>query len=100
MTDDPSKYRISAEVELWKLRDPIARLRALLHRNYGVGADYFADCEAQAADLGADLRSRCLALPDPAPVDMFDHVYADPHPVMDAERAQLADYLASFEGAS
>ncbi len=98
-SDDPSKYRVSAEVELWKLRDPIARLQALLHRDYGVGADFFATCEAEAKDLGADLRARCLALPDPVPVDMFAHVYAAPHPVMDAEREQLASYLASFEGA-
>ena len=29
-SDDPTKYRVSAEVEVWKLRDPIERLKAYL----------------------------------------------------------------------
>ncbi len=98
-SDDPSKYRVSAEVEEWKLRDPIARLRTLLTRTYGVSADFFDACEAEADGVGTDLRERCLTLPDPAPATMFDHVYATAHPVMDAERAALTAYLDSFEGA-
>jgi pyruvate dehydrogenase E1 component alpha subunit len=30
---------------------------------------------------------------------MWDHVYAEEHPVMDAERAAFLEYHASFEGA-
>jgi pyruvate dehydrogenase E1 component alpha subunit len=29
---------------------------------------------------------------------MFDHVYADPHPLVEAERAEFAAYHASFAG--
>src|SRR3954463_12602651 len=32
-SDDPTRYRIAAEVEEWKLKDPIARVKALLSRN-------------------------------------------------------------------
>ncbi|MEI2776373.1 MAG: pyruvate dehydrogenase (acetyl-transferring) E1 component subunit alpha [Tetrasphaera sp.] len=98
-SDDPTKYRVLAEVEVWKHRDPIARLRSLLQREYGVDADFFAACDAEAANFSADLRERCLALPDPTPGSMFDHVYAADHPVMAAERAALLAYLDSFEGA-
>ncbi|GAA1751338.1 MAG TPA: pyruvate dehydrogenase (acetyl-transferring) E1 component subunit alpha [Tetrasphaera sp.] len=98
-SDDPTKYRVSAEVEVWKLRDPIARLRTLLARSYGVGQVFFDACDAEADTVGADLRERCLALPDPSPLSMFDHVYVDDHPVMTAERERLEDYLGSFEGA-
>ena len=98
-SDDPTKYRVSAEVEVWKLRDPIARLRTLLARSYGVGQDFFDACDAEADAVGADLRERCLALPDPSPLSMFDHVYVDDHPVMTAERERLEVYLGSFEGA-
>ena len=55
--------------------------------------------DAEAEEVGVDLRTRLLALPDPEPESMFEHVYAAPHPVMDRERAALSDYLASFEGA-
>ena len=29
---------------------------------------------------------------------MFDHVYAEAHPLVEAERAEFAAYVASFEG--
>jgi pyruvate dehydrogenase E1 component alpha subunit len=32
--------------------------------------------------------------------DMFDHVYTDDHPLMIAQKKWLADYEASFGGAS
>ena len=44
-----------------------------------------------------ELRAACLALPDPPPLALFDHVYADPNAILDAERAQFAAYLAGFE---
>ena len=37
-----------------------------------------------------------LALPDPGPLALFDHVYADGSVILDAERAQYAAYLAGF----
>ncbi|GMA87182.1 hypothetical protein GCM10025868_24320 [Angustibacter aerolatus] len=43
------------------------------------------------------MREGCLALPDPEPLSMFDHVYVDDHPLVTEERAQFAAYLASFE---
>ena len=99
-SDDPTKYRMSAEVEVWKLRDPIERLKAwLAHEGKADGA-FFAEIAAQADDLGADVRARCLALPDPAGTDMFDHVYGERHPVMESERAEFAAYQAGFEGAN
>ncbi|HOF38282.1 MAG: pyruvate dehydrogenase (acetyl-transferring) E1 component subunit alpha [Actinomycetales bacterium] len=99
-SDDPTKYRMSAEVEVWKLRDPIERLKAwLAHEGKADGA-FFAQVAAEADELGADVRARCLALPDPAGTDMFDHVYGERHPVMERERAEFAAYQAGFEGAN
>jgi pyruvate dehydrogenase E1 component alpha subunit len=31
---------------------------------------------------------------------MFDHVYAEPHPLVERERAQFEQYRASFEEVS
>ena len=36
------------------------------------------------------------AMPDPAPLSMFEHVYAGPQPIVDAERDAYAAYLDSF----
>jgi 2-oxoisovalerate dehydrogenase E1 component alpha subunit len=39
-----------------------------------------------------------LDLPNPEPTFVFDHAYAEPHPLVDEERAAMTSYLASFEG--
>jgi 2-oxoisovalerate dehydrogenase E1 component alpha subunit len=36
-------------------------------------------------------------MPDPPTMAIFEHVYADGHSLVDEERAQFAEYLASFE---
>ena len=39
-------------------------------------------------------------MPDPAPVTMFDNVYPNGSPEVDAQRAQFERYQASFEGSA
>ena len=45
----------------------------------------------------AELRRGCLAMDDPEPAVLFDHVYAEPHPLLDEERAAYAAYLDGFD---
>ena len=97
-SDDPTKYRVSAEVEVWKHRDPIQRLRRYLERQGHATSEFFEAIDAEADELGASVRSRTLALPDPPGTEMFDFVYAAEHPVMSREREEFAAYQASFEG--
>ena len=40
-TDDPTRYRLSGDVESWKLKDPIARVEAYLKRNGLADAAFF-----------------------------------------------------------
>jgi 2-oxoisovalerate dehydrogenase E1 component alpha subunit len=98
-TDDPTRYRLASELEMWKLRDPIERVRAYLVRTGQAGPEFFADVDAEAAKVGADLREACRTMPDPPPLAIFDHVYAEPTPILRAEREQYAAYLDTFEGA-
>ena len=49
--------------------------------------------------MGARIREQCLAMPDPPPESMFEHVYVEPHPLLEAERREFVAYQASFEGA-
>jgi 2-oxoisovalerate dehydrogenase E1 component alpha subunit len=99
-TDDPTRYRLSDDVERWKLRDPIARVEAYLKRNGLADDDFFTDLEAEAEALGVRVREGCRAMPDPSPLAMFDHVYAETTPEVEAQRVEYAGYLASFDEVS
>jgi pyruvate dehydrogenase E1 component alpha subunit len=95
-SDDPSRYRIAAEVEAWQAKDPILRLRRYLERQ-GVADDaFFGEVADDAARQAVALRERVLALPDPQPLDMFENVYAEPSPVLTEQRDGFARYLATF----
>lgn len=98
-TDDPTRYRLSDDVEHWKLKDPIARLEVYLKRNGLADDDWFADLAAEADALGHTLREGCKALPDPQALAMFDHVYAEEPPELTRQREAYAEYLAGFETA-
>jgi len=95
-TDDPTRYRLSAELESWKLKDPIERVKQYLIRSGMAKEDFFAGVAAEADELGRSIRKACLEMPDPEPLSMFDNIYAEPSALLEAERAQLAAYLSSF----
>ena len=97
-SDDPTKYRVSAEVEVWKLRDPIARLKAYLTSSGRADKAFFEAIELEADALAVTVREGCLSMPDPEPMSMFDNIYVEEHPLVEAERAGFAAYTASFEG--
>jgi len=97
-SDDPSRYRIASEVESWQAKDPILRMRRFLDKQGIAGEDYFAEVDAEAAREAVHLRERVLSMPDPDPLSIFDHVYPHGSPLVDRERAQYAEYLASFAG--
>src|SRR5262249_29868789 len=99
-SDDPTRYRLSDELESWKLKDPIERMKAYLSRNGMADQAFFDALEAESDDLAAHVRQGCLSMPDPTPLSIFDHVYADAHSLMDEEREQFAAYLATFEESS
>jgi 2-oxoisovalerate dehydrogenase E1 component alpha subunit len=99
-SDDPTKYRTSDEEASWARRDPIARMAAYL-RGRGASDAFFAGVEDEGSAFAEDARVRTTALGG-IPTDlMFDHVYSEQHPLIDAQRAWLGEYEASFEeGAS
>lgn len=94
-SDDPTKYRTSAEEESWAQRDPIARLRAYLEGR-GASSAFFDGVDADAAAYADDVRVRTNELGEVAASEMFDHVYSDPHPLVDEQRRWVAEYEASF----
>ncbi|WP_198532715.1 pyruvate dehydrogenase (acetyl-transferring) E1 component subunit alpha [Carbonactinospora thermoautotrophica] len=94
-SDDPSRYRLQSELEAWKLKDPIERYKRFLIKNSLADSDFFAEVDAESERLARHMRDGCRALPDPEPLSLFDHVYAEGHPLVDEERAQFAAYLSA-----
>jgi 2-oxoisovalerate dehydrogenase E1 component alpha subunit len=99
-TDDPTRYRLQAELESWKLKDPIERVKSYLVKNQMADPAFFDSIDAEAKAVGSDLRKRCLELPDPEATAIWENVYATEHRLLADERARFESYLASFEEVS
>jgi pyruvate dehydrogenase E1 component alpha subunit len=97
-TDDPTRYRLAAEFEAWKLKDPLERVRAYLVRTGAADAAFFAAVDQEANELGARVRQACLTMPDPQPMAIFENVYAEETSQLAYERERFAAYLDSFAG--
>ncbi|MDT0267033.1 pyruvate dehydrogenase (acetyl-transferring) E1 component subunit alpha [Streptomyces sp. DSM 44915] len=95
-SDDPTRYRRQEELESWEAKDPILRLRRHLDLEGAADAAFHAELEAESDVLAKRVREAIRTMPDPDPMAMFDHVYADGHTLVDEERAEFAGYLASF----
>ncbi len=94
--DDPTRYRDALELEEWAAKDPLDRVAAHLDT---LGADLAALKERakQATDdMAAGLREAITTMPDPGVEDLFDHVYSHPHPWLEEQRENYANYLAGF----
>jgi len=96
-SDDPTRYRLTAELESWKLKDPIERVKAYLVRTGKADQAFFDSLDAEADELATHVRTGCLEMTDPEPLSIFDHVYADRHPLVEEEREQFRAYLETFE---
>ena len=90
-SDDPTRYRIDAEVEVWKHRDPIERVKSLLVREYNTKSAVFAEVADEAEVLALALRDDVLAMGRPDPISMFEHAYAAPHPLIEEGRREMVE---------
>ncbi len=95
-SDDPTKYRRDEEREAWEAKDPILRLRAYLEKEKLADEKFLASIDEESDAMAKRVREAVRAMPDPDPMAMFEHTYADGHALVDEEREQFAQYLASF----
>nr|WP_231895967.1 thiamine pyrophosphate-dependent enzyme [Gordonia sp. LAM0048] len=86
-SDDPTRYRTDDDLAGWQAKDPITRLERLL-RNAGVSERYFTNLEACADDFAVEVRAQCKSVRGEDLATVFEHTYAEPHPVMQSEMAQ------------
>ncbi|HET9899568.1 MAG TPA: pyruvate dehydrogenase (acetyl-transferring) E1 component subunit alpha [Actinomycetes bacterium] len=96
-SDDPTRYRLSSELEAWKLKDPIERVKVYLSRNGHADHTFFDEIDREADELAAHVRQGCLDLPEPDPTRIFDYVHAEKTPELAEQQRGFAAYRASFE---
>lgn len=97
-SDDPTKYRDSADDEFWRSRDPIQRLKIYLRSKNVLTAAVESELDKEAASLTDRMREGVRELPDPKPLSMFDHVYAGPDARIEEQRRELEGILAQGQG--
>ncbi len=98
-SDDPTKYRLAAELEEWQAKDPIERVRRYLLSRDALDKAFLDALDEEAEELAVALRQGCGALPEPALAEMWGHTFADvPHELL-GQRAEYQAYQASFEEA-
>jgi len=90
--DDPSRYREEKDVERWRERDPIDRFQKYLTEK-----DLLSDAEidnlekkiaSEIDEAWDEAAGRMEDLGDP--IDMFDHVYAEPPQYLREQRRTLS----------
>lgn len=90
--DDPTRYRSEEELDAWRARDPIARLRAFLRRRRILDAE---KDEAFEEELGGEI-TQALGFAEqagPPPWEsMLEDVYAEEPPHLADQRAWLAEF--------
>ncbi|NHW49419.1 pyruvate dehydrogenase (acetyl-transferring) E1 component subunit alpha [Paenarthrobacter sp. MSM-2-10-13] len=94
--DDPTRYRDPIELEDWAAKDPILRLRKLLEAKGLLTDNLEARVKSKADAVAAELRSSCIDMPDPQPLDVFNHVYSTPNPWIERQKDHYSRYLNSF----
>jgi pyruvate dehydrogenase E1 component alpha subunit len=95
-SDDPSRYRMAAEEQHWKLLDPIQRVKVHLSRQGMADQEYFDSVDLEADELAHRFRSYCLTMKKPPSSRIFANVYTEPHHQLQAQERELLGYLAGF----
>lgn len=96
--DDPTRYRDPAELDLWRGKDPLARVEAYLTAQGALTDERRTAIEAKADAVAAEMRSGITALQNPDPLSVFDNVYAEPHTGLARQRDHYSRYLRTFVG--
>ncbi len=88
-SDNPSRYRTDEEVAEWAALDPIARYESYL-RFCGLWSDDHRDLVKETAAMATiRLRAAVVDSPDPDPLSMFEHVYAETTQALARQEEQL-----------
>lgn len=91
--DDPRRYRDEAEVEAWKARDPITRMKAYLEArkwwSEELEASFVAEVHAEIEKAVHAFEAEIARLLQEAPDAAFAHVYAAPPKSLARQREEF-----------
>jgi len=76
-SDDASRYRPKEELDLWKARDPILRLRLFMEKKGLWIENYQKDVEARSKAAIDEAQKKADAAAPPDPRDMFTYTYSN-----------------------
>ena len=85
--DDARRYRDQAEVDLWKARDPLIRLRSLMKEKGLWNDSKEAELHEKAEREVAEAVQRAEGIEAPPTTDVFDHTFAELDPQLRLQRA-------------
>lgn len=98
--DDPTKYRSEDEVKAWEAKEPLPRFRRYLEEKGLVDDQVHARIEAEVDAEIREAVERAEARMHTDPMDVFEHVYADPPAELLAQREEMARYWAEHGDAT
>jgi pyruvate dehydrogenase E1 component alpha subunit len=97
--DDPKRYRSESEVQAWQKRDPLVRFERYLfsksHLTQAKQEEIHAEIqtEIQRAVERAEKEMASMG----APLEMFDHLYAQMPPYLEKQRTSLGHELSEAD---
>lgn len=91
VSDDPARYRTEEAAQGWPERDPVSRLRACLEGASLWSQSQESELAQQVAEEFEAAVREADAYPEPTPSEIVDHVFAEPTPQLQAQRAQLLE---------
>ncbi len=97
-SDDPKRYRSDTELTEWQdQRDPLTRMRIYLEHEGLWDETKQQTLEEEVRAEVAQSVTNAFTEPIPPPESMFEHVYATPSPLLDAQRQELLEYIKATE---
>jgi pyruvate dehydrogenase E1 component alpha subunit len=87
--DDATRYRTDDEVEAWRGHDPLQLLERELTERGLIDEAGIAAVREDAETMAARLRERMNQDPVLDPLDLFEHVYAEPTPQLREQQRML-----------
>jgi pyruvate dehydrogenase E1 component alpha subunit len=89
--DDAGRYRSSEEVEIWKKKDPILRLRLYMEKRGLWSESYQRETERRVREIVDEAVRRAESTGPPLPREMFLNACAERTPRQEKEMQELAD---------
>ncbi|HEV2448892.1 MAG TPA: thiamine pyrophosphate-dependent dehydrogenase E1 component subunit alpha [Thermoplasmata archaeon] len=97
-SDDPKRYRSDAELNEWKEKDPVARLKKELRDSGALSEEEDHAIWEAAKEEVARAVEAAEKLSPVEPLTLFDDVFAERTPALEEQRAALAAELARDAG--